>query len=860
MLIDHRSARPFLFLRVVVAVGAAIAMTAAPSRAATLTVDNTLDDVDAAVFDGVCATAAGTCTLRAAVQTANALAGADLIVLPAGIYTFAIAGRGEDQAAQGDLDIRDALTIAGADAATTIIDGGGIDRVLDALDVTLEVRDLTIRNGTAPAPARRGGGILAVDSTVLLERTILTQNHAGGGGGIRANGGSLEVRASTIADNEADDGGGGGIYLLAEHTAATCLVTDSTISGNDALTNGGGIFANSVFATATLTVRRAIISGNSAAHGGGIDAASGAVDIDESTIADNSAVLGGGFFTASGTLTLTRSTVEGNAAQDGGGVIAAGPGLIENTTISGNTATNNTGGLTGGGTGLRVRNVTITGNVADSDGDGAGDGGGFSGSNEISNAIVAGNVDLGGEADDCSGTITSGGFNLIERAETCLFVGDVTGNVLGLPAALGPLALNGGPTATHALLAGSPALDAGNPAPPASGATACAAADQRSAARPFAAACDMGAVEATYAISACGNGVLDGGEQCDDGNVRDGDCCTSTCQLATVGSLCTDGDVCTDDACDGAGACVATNNAGACNDGIFCTVGETCSAGACGGGGPRDCDDGIACTSDLCDPTLGCQHTEDNALCADSDPCTTDLCTGPLFGGGDDGCAHFPESGSPCDDGNLCTPTDTCESGTCVGQDKLACADCFSCDPLTGCTILGPEPTCREPTQSGRSKLQLRDAPDNKPDRVNWTWKALDGTTSAEFGVPTGSTTYDLCIYDEASGTPTLVLHATPAVGTCGTAPCWKTKSKSHTYKDRAGAADGLSKIILRSSPPKSRIVVKAKGANLPPLGLPLANDPAVVVQLRNSDGLCWSASFSTPIRNTPEQFKAKSD
>ena len=86
-------------------------------KAATFTVNSTGDATDANPGDGVAETAPdnGVCTLRAAIQEANALAGADTINLPAGTYTLSIAGANEDAAATGDLDITDNLTITGAD-------------------------------------------------------------------------------------------------------------------------------------------------------------------------------------------------------------------------------------------------------------------------------------------------------------------------------------------------------------------------------------------------------------------------------------------------------------------------------------------------------------------------------------------------------------------------------------------------------------------------------------------------------------------------------------------------------------------------------------------------------------------------
>src|SRR4051812_28637704 len=87
---------------------------------ATFTVDTTVDALDVLPGDGICATAVGECTLRAAIQETNALPGADTITLPAGTYLLTL-GSG-DLDASGDLDVRDTLAIEGAGATTTIID------------------------------------------------------------------------------------------------------------------------------------------------------------------------------------------------------------------------------------------------------------------------------------------------------------------------------------------------------------------------------------------------------------------------------------------------------------------------------------------------------------------------------------------------------------------------------------------------------------------------------------------------------------------------------------------------------------------------------------------------------------------
>ena len=141
----------------------------------------------------------------------------------------------------------------------------------------------------------------------------------------------------------------------------------------------------------------------------------------------------------------------------------------------------------------------------------------------------------------------------------------------------------------------------------------------------------------------CGDGAVGAGEQCDDGNTLDGDCCSRLCAFDAAGTSCSDGDACTDgDACDGAGACTP--------------------------GAPRNCDDGSVCTTDSCDPGSGCVYVAVNEgqPCDDGNACTTgDVCGGRT-------CVGTPAAG-PCDDGDACTFADACRDGECRGTP--ACGD-----------------------------------------------------------------------------------------------------------------------------------------------------------------------------------------
>ena len=202
-------------------------------------------------------------------------------------------------------------------------------------------------------------------------------------------------------------------------------------------------------------------------------------------------------------------TLSGNFAEDGGGARIGDTATLVNTTLSGNMALGHGGGLYTAAQ-VDANNLTIAGNTADVNGNG-GNGGGMLVDGppfNISNSIIAGNVDgsPGAEAPDCVATLaTSLGHNLIGNPTGCNFAGSnggpQTGDVLGplYGPGIGALQNNGGPTQTHALLAGSPAIDAGNPAPPDNIAPACATADQRGTVRPVGSRCDIGAFEFTPA-------------------------------------------------------------------------------------------------------------------------------------------------------------------------------------------------------------------------------------------------------------------------------------------------------------------------------------------------------------------------
>ena len=247
-----------------------------------------------------------------------------------------------------------------------------------------------------------------------------------------------------------------------------------------------------------LTIRHGQISD----LGGGIRV-DGTLTLNDSVVQHNStSTAGGGIYSyPSSTLTLNNSTVSNNTASNlaGGGLVVEGVATVNNSTISGNTASADGSGfvVVGFSSSLTLNNSTVTGNTINN-ASGSGGIGVLSGSVTIKNSIIIGNVKNGGTGqEDCSGTITSQGYNLVGSGTGCPSSGTgdlTTSNPANELSAT--LADNGGPTPTHALLPGSAAIDQ-----IANGTNECGQAanggnqDQRGISRPQSCECDIGAYE-----------------------------------------------------------------------------------------------------------------------------------------------------------------------------------------------------------------------------------------------------------------------------------------------------------------------------------------------------------------------------
>lgn len=241
------------------------------------TVETRSDGVDTNPGDGVCSiNAAGICSLRAAIQEANAHAGTDVVVLP-DIGADGLADRfkltltsGATDGAFGDLDVTSDMTIRGIGAARTKIDGNQIENVLtigEADHITVELQKLTVTGGMGNS----AGGVSAVIGVLTVDRVAITANEANsasGAGGLEVlQFATVNVRDSTISQNEGSFGGGIGVF------GGSLSIQNSTVDGNTAVDRGLGSFGGGLSMSAeggTVVVRHTTIANNVAVNGAAI--------------------------------------------------------------------------------------------------------------------------------------------------------------------------------------------------------------------------------------------------------------------------------------------------------------------------------------------------------------------------------------------------------------------------------------------------------------------------------------------------------------------------------------------------------------------------------------------------------------
>lgn len=347
----------------------------------------------------------------------------------------------------GHGSLREALGLI-ADGGTITFDpalsGGTLTLTSGQLSID---RSVTIDASAVPGLVVSGNGAfrvfqIAVGRTVAMNDLVIADGRGSPQGGGVLNSGTLSLERVVVRDNvqpapgpASFDLGGGGIY---NGDGATLDLIDSTVSDNTSTNQpGGGVYG---FFNSTVNITRSTISGNVTGDVAGGLRSLGDATVVNSTFSGNTSTAwhGGGIFHTDGTLIVTNSTFAENSAPAGtaSAILVATFGA--------------------------PASATLTNNVLE------GNGGAF-----------ACAIEGGGAA-----TITSGGGNVI--GDGSCNPGD--GDLPSIDALLGPLADNGGSTLTHALLMGSPAIDAAL-------AALCPGTDQRGVTRPQGAGCDVGAFE-----------------------------------------------------------------------------------------------------------------------------------------------------------------------------------------------------------------------------------------------------------------------------------------------------------------------------------------------------------------------------
>lgn len=480
-------ARQSILLLILLTVLAAI-----DTHAATLTVTK-IEDTN----DGVCD---GDCSLREAVVAA---ASGDTIV-----FSSLFNSPQTVLLILGQITIDKNLTINGTGQDLVTISGNHASRIffITGAGITVNISGVTFRDGNGSDFG--GGAIYVYDSTLIVTNAAFTNNIAlnpqcscrlGGAiygteassftlsnlvvvgnssDGSVITGYSIDIRDSLVTQNTrggVESGNFGNVErcVISDNFgfgvgARHFTIIDSTVTNN---TDGG---VSDGDAASTMSVERCLISGNSRIRPGGGVLSSGMTVIKDSQIANNSAVSGGGGIANTGVLYLVNSVISGNRStstgfEDGGGGIfsAIGTLYVINSTVSGNEAQGNPG--FGGGIynlvdfanpdgRVYLVNSTVANNTS------AGAGGGIrtdsNGVGNFSNSIIAGNNSTGTSQEDVSGIIMSNGINLI--GNTSGSAGWISVDILNRDPLIAPLGNNGGSTFTHALLPGSPAINAGN--------------------------------------------------------------------------------------------------------------------------------------------------------------------------------------------------------------------------------------------------------------------------------------------------------------------------------------------------------------------------------------------------------------
>jgi CSLREA domain-containing protein len=440
---------PFRFvIGIILLLGAACLLSAGertaqqPSFPEIFVVNSTGDGDDAFHGDGQCETVVGNgvCTLRAAIEEANAHAGGDGIgfSIPTTDPGYSN-GRWTISLTTALPNISDSVNISGPGASSlTVLRNlnSGAFRVFNVTTTgTLNLSGLTISNGIANGS---GGGIQnASTGTVNVSNCLITNNHGIDGGGVaNATTGSISLTNCTLDSNSTQlsngDSHGGGIYNPSGTvTLTSCTVSSNTVYGGQFHGYGGGVYNTGLLLVTGSAILNNTVQGKDEGFGGGIYN-DGSLEVTNSTIYNNIA---------------TSDPLQGCSpgfecrAGVGAGIYNLGTGIITNNTIAYNSSAGGGQNFDAGG----IQTDTTASHM------------------QVKSCIIAKNV---GSGPDVSGAFTSGGFNLIGAVDSSTGFTAATDQTGTEAFPLDPefddqLGDNGGPTRTLALLCGSPAIDKG---------------------------------------------------------------------------------------------------------------------------------------------------------------------------------------------------------------------------------------------------------------------------------------------------------------------------------------------------------------------------------------------------------------
>jgi hypothetical protein len=402
------------------------------------------------------------------------------------------------------------------------------------------------------------------------------------------------------------------------------------------------------------------------------------------------------------------------------------------------------------------------------------------------------------------------------------------------------------------------------------------------------------AVCSVVAQALCGNGVVESGEDCDQGmaNGTAASCCTSGCTFRSAGMVCRAAS--TGEACDVAEVCTGSSAScppdgvkpvgticRAASAGQMCDVAETCdgtsklcpadqfahagtvcraaSAGeacdateVCTGNSPSCPPDSVKPAGTVCRAASAGQFCDLAETCNGSGKiCPPDgfkssstvcraaagVCDVPEHCTGSSASCPpnaFKPNGTNCDDGLFCDGTEACQNGVCHSS-GTPCGGGQNCEESNNTCFAGGCPPTAEPNgtcrTAGKSIVVIRDNTDNTRDKLVWKWVRGEPTSQQEFADPTTTEDYALCLY--AGSSQALIGKANVAAN----ATKWSiVDSKGYKYKDTLGTDSGIEHVILKGSTQnKSTAIMKGKGANLPDLNLTVSSiQLPLIVQLRN--------------------------